>query len=348
MILNYVLENANAPRTGIIQLAGAPLDRMPFFRAYVDGAQLFYFIDDGAQSEWGVGTMHYGAPNTISRDTVIGNTATDQKDPNLPKNKLNFAGAVQVYNEIPGQRLAYINGNVLWAPTAHLDSHAGGVPIGASMDYWGAAAPNGWVFCDGRWLSRTTYALLFSVIGTTYGAADGAGYFAVPDCQGGITYGKNIPAPGGYTNNFRLGPWQNAALGESVGDWRLDNHSHTVTVSENSGQGHSHGLTVLPHTHVLAPTGHLHSYRHTGLGAGPGLAAGGDYNLIDQMITTNDGIGEGIPNFTGTGSSGVAISMGASLAGISVQVASAGTGIGYQNVSPGLICNKILYAGPIP
>src|SRR5678809_277919 len=113
MIVNYVLENANAPGSNLnVLLAGAPIDRITWRSAYADNSPAFYFIDDGAQAEWGVGTVHWGTPNTISRDTVVGNTAGTT-------GRLNFAGAVQVYNEIPGQRLAYINGNVLWAPTAH-------------------------------------------------------------------------------------------------------------------------------------------------------------------------------------------------------------------------------------
>ena len=44
-----------------------------------------------------------------------------------------------------------------------------------------SSAPDGWVLCDGSAISRTTYATLFSAIGTTYGAGDGSTTFALPN-----------------------------------------------------------------------------------------------------------------------------------------------------------------------
>ena len=38
-----------------------------------------------------------------------------------------------------------------------------------------------WLECDGRAVSRTTYATLFAAIGTTYGAGDGSTTFNLPD-----------------------------------------------------------------------------------------------------------------------------------------------------------------------
>lgn len=38
-----------------------------------------------------------------------------------------------------------------------------------------------WFLCDGQAISRTTYATLFSIIGTTYGDGDGATTFNIPD-----------------------------------------------------------------------------------------------------------------------------------------------------------------------
>src|ERR1044072_2328308 len=137
MIRNFVLESANAPGTNLSILLGGPLPgRQSWRQAYPDGSQAFYFVDDGGQAEWGVGTVHWGTPNNISRDTVIGNTAATT-------GRLNFTSAVQVYNEIPGERMPFINGGVMSAPGARLDTHGGGVPIGASMDYYRTSLPSG-------------------------------------------------------------------------------------------------------------------------------------------------------------------------------------------------------------
>lgn len=50
--------------------------------------------------------------------------------------------------------------------------------------YGGTAAPTGFLPCDGAAVSRTTYAALFTVIGTSYGVGDGTTTFNVPDGRG--------------------------------------------------------------------------------------------------------------------------------------------------------------------
>lgn len=44
--------------------------------------------------------------------------------------------------------------------------------------------PTGWLECDGSTISRTTYAALFAVIGTTFGSGDGSTTFEIPDLRG--------------------------------------------------------------------------------------------------------------------------------------------------------------------
>lgn len=45
--------------------------------------------------------------------------------------------------------------------------------------------------CDGSAVSRTTYATLFTAIGTAYGTGDGSTTFNIPDLRGRIAVGKN-------------------------------------------------------------------------------------------------------------------------------------------------------------
>jgi microcystin-dependent protein len=46
------------------------------------------------------------------------------------------------------------------------------------------AIPSGWLKANGANVSRTTYATLFSAIGTLYGAGDGVTTFTLPDMRG--------------------------------------------------------------------------------------------------------------------------------------------------------------------
>ena len=55
------------------------------------------------------------------------------------------------------------------------------VPTGTVVPFAGATAPDGFLICDGSAISRTRYADLFAVIGTTYGTGDGNSTFNLPN-----------------------------------------------------------------------------------------------------------------------------------------------------------------------
>lgn len=62
------------------------------------------------------------------------------------------------------------------------------VPLAAGLDYWGSTTPNSaFAFPVGQAISRTTYAKLFTIIGTTYGAGDGSSTFNLPDKTGRVS-----------------------------------------------------------------------------------------------------------------------------------------------------------------
>lgn len=52
---------------------------------------------------------------------------------------------------------------------------------GFVMPFAANADPEGWLFCNGATVSRTTYANLFKAIGTLYGAGDGSTTFHLPN-----------------------------------------------------------------------------------------------------------------------------------------------------------------------
>ena len=82
------------------------------------------------------------------------------------------------------------------------------MPVGCVIPFAGAAAPTGWLLCQGQAVSRTTYAQLFSVIGTTYGSGDGSTTFNLPDMRGRVAVGSdaNLGAHAGsnvHTNTMQ-------------------------------------------------------------------------------------------------------------------------------------------------
>lgn len=118
------------------------------------------------------------------------------------------------------------------------------LPAGIISPYAGSSAPTGYLLCDGLAVSRTTYATLFAVTGTTYGVGDGSTTFNLPDLRGRVPVGVDGAAA-------RLSA--NDALGNSSGA-----ETHTLTTSEMPSHSHDGGsLTTSSdgaHTHTTRAT----------------------------------------------------------------------------------------------
>jgi microcystin-dependent protein len=64
-----------------------------------------------------------------------------------------------------------------------------GTLVGEIRTYAGDTEPFGWLFCDGREVSRVTYTNLFETIGTAWGLGDGSTTFNIPDLRGSLSAG---------------------------------------------------------------------------------------------------------------------------------------------------------------
>jgi len=71
------------------------------------------------------------------------------------------------------------------APKALVDDSL----VGCILTYAGSTAPTGWLLCQGQAISRTTYADLYALCGTTYGVGDGSTTFNLPDLRGRVVVG---------------------------------------------------------------------------------------------------------------------------------------------------------------
>lgn len=108
-------------------------------------------------------------------------------------------------------------------------------PIGTVVSYAGTTAPERWLLCYGQAVSRTTYATLFSVIGTAFGAGDGTTTFNVPDCRGRVAAGKDNM---GGTAADRLTNAKSGVSGITLGA-SGGTETHIMTVNEMPE--HDHG-----------------------------------------------------------------------------------------------------------
>ncbi len=63
------------------------------------------------------------------------------------------------------------------------------VPIGSIFAFSSLTPPANYLLCGGQAISRTTYADLFTLIGTTYGSGDGSTTFNLPNLTGRVIAG---------------------------------------------------------------------------------------------------------------------------------------------------------------
>jgi len=143
-----------------------------------------------------------------------------------------------------------------------------------------SSPPAGWLFCRGQAVSRTAYADLFAVIGTTFGAGDGSATFNLPDFRdlfpvgAGNRYAPNskggadsvtlttsqIPAhthgkSGAITNGITGGShshsmnklWSDGTGSSSAYKMSTD---RTLTTRSTAAQTHTHNLPAHEHTSV--------------------------------------------------------------------------------------------------
>ena len=101
MLGNFIVETVNNPGVATLNLLGAATGRVTFSSIFSSGSQCYYYISNGTSFEYGIGTSTTGAPNTLSRDTVFGNSSGTTT-------KINFSGLCTVWNDVPAQvRIGY-------------------------------------------------------------------------------------------------------------------------------------------------------------------------------------------------------------------------------------------------
>ena len=104
------------------------------------------------------------------------------------------------------------------------------MPAGTILPFAGTTAPPNYLICDGSAVSRTAYASLYAVIGTTYGAGDGATTFNIPDLRGRVAVGKNS---GTFSTLGASGGAETVTLTEA----QMPAHNHNVMTNLIHGDG---------------------------------------------------------------------------------------------------------------
>lgn len=145
-----------------------------------------------------------------------------------------------------------------------------GIQPGTSIEGWWSTIPSGFLAEDGSAVSRTTYADLFAVIGTTFGAGNGSTTFNLPDSRGRVGV------------NLSVGDSDFGTIGQKVGSKthimtlaELPSHSHAQYVTANSG------CCAIRRDYKSDASGGTYAQNQSTGGAG-GSAA---FNIIQPSIT---------------------------------------------------------------
>ncbi len=113
-----------------------------------------------------------------------------------------------------------------------------------------SSAPSGWLLCDGSAINRTTYAVLFAAIGTTFGVGDGSTTFNIPNLDG-----IGISGPGTQSINGRTKG--GGSLGDQIED-SIESHTHTYVQPDapTSDMSIAGAFTVNDRTSGIATSDH--------------------------------------------------------------------------------------------
>jgi len=186
------------------------------------------------------GTNFYNAINgSVGNFTVNGNlsvTGTTALTGALSGSTAAFSGAISsvspTFTGTPTVPTATAGTNTTQAASTAFVL-ANGVPTGGLVMWPTGTAPSGFLLCTGTAVSRTTYASLFAIVGTTFGVGDGSTTFNLPNYTNRMPYGTTVGATGG-TADAVVVSHNHSFTGSALGS-----HDHTMLFHQSSKSGNA-------------------------------------------------------------------------------------------------------------
>lgn len=227
--------------------------------------------------------------------------------------------------------------------------------IGMMTDWPAPVIPANWLQCDGTALSRTTYGILFSLLGTTWGIGNGTTTFNIPDIRGRVTIASGQGA--GLSNRLLglLGGLESEALTIA----QMPAHTHTGSTAPahghpgSAGIDHVHYMNNLAHSHHVSILGMMHPFAsQSGSATGvaqinPGGAPPAGDSIVDASTTAGHPADVALAGtFQSTGSNygtGYSLPVSIAVAGpFALTIASQGGGAVHSLMQPFAVVNKII------
>lgn len=159
------------------------------------------------------------------------------------------------------------------------------IPIGGIIDYAGGTVPNSnFAFANGQCISRATYAVLFSITGTVYGACDGVTTFGVPDLRERTVIGTDMGGGASGRVTVAGGNFDASIIGNAGGSQNITQtiaqlaaHTPAGSISLVTGSVASVTPTGTVNPSSYTPTGSV-STSINGQGAGMFSLQGSGFN----------------------------------------------------------------------
>jgi microcystin-dependent protein len=101
----------------------------------------------------------------------------------------------------------------------------------------GSTAPAGYLIADGSAVSRTTYAALFAVYGTTYGTGNGTTTFTLPNLKGVVVAGYDASQA-----EFNAMGKTGGAKTHTLTAGQMPVHTHVQNAHNHTQNPHRHGV----------------------------------------------------------------------------------------------------------
>lgn len=139
---------------------------------------------------------------------------------------------------------------------------------GCVLPFAGPTAPAGSLLCNGQAVSRITFAALFAIIGTTYGAGNGSTTFNVPDLRGTVPAG--LDNMGGVASAGRLSSVMSSLI---LGGTLSNNAIQSATVSGGCNINGSTGGSLSVSTTSFSMDGENNDLGGVATGGGSTAAA---------------------------------------------------------------------------
>lgn len=180
-------------------------------------------------------------------------TAADAKYATQTSLSTGLAGKVSTTgNETINGTKTFASSPIVPTPTAgthaankvYVDDAMGnvqGCPTGMIAFFHATTPPDGWLLANGQNVSRTTYANLFAVIGTKYGAGDGSTTFTLPNLHHRFLEGTTTSSEVGQSVSAGLpnirGSYGNIQMRESGSPSTVSGALYTVRNNKSSFGG---------------------------------------------------------------------------------------------------------------